>query len=116
MIDAGSFCLIGSSYFLTWALPGTLGSGVHTVTLYVQDIVGARSCTTTVTVKDKTGPTAICKSYVNVTMDNPSQPQHYVTSATVDAGSFDNCSTGLIKILDLTPSSSRLPAGRPVKR
>lgn len=91
MIDAGSFSIIGGSWFIRDARPGRLGPGTHTVTLYVQDMAGTRSCSSTVIVEDKTVPVAICNSYVYATMDDPTRPHDYVSLSALDGGSYDNC-------------------------
>ncbi|MBV5334465.1 MAG: HYR domain-containing protein, partial [Sulfuricurvum sp.] len=69
--------------------------GTNTVTLTVTDNNGnASTCTSTVTVVDNDNPVAVCK---NITVYLNAAGSKTITGQDIDNGSYDNCSSTLIK-------------------
>jgi hypothetical protein len=82
--------------------------GANTVTLTVTDGVGNQSTTTaTVTVEDKTNPTAIAK---NITVQLNAAGTVTIAAADVNNGSTDNCSIATIALDKTTFNCSNLGA------
>ncbi len=70
--------------------------GIHVVTLKATDLSGnMNTCTASVTIKDVTPPTALCKN-LTVTLDNLGKAS--LTAAQVNNGSTDNCSIASVTL------------------
>jgi hypothetical protein len=80
--------------------------GQNTVTLKATDAAGnTATCTTKVTVKDNSGPTAKCK---NATIFLNSVGQATLTPAQINDGSTDNCGIGSLSISKSTFNCSEI--------
>lgn len=83
----------GSGYGPFYGIP----EGEHIITYYAEDACGNQSTATTkVTVKDNTPPQAICSADLQVALS--SNGWGIVQAATIDAGSFDNCSPVFLSV------------------
>ncbi len=91
-VDGGSSDNIGiTSYAINTSSFTCADIGANTVTLTVSDAEGnSDNCTATVTVQDTISPTASCQN-ITVYLDGTGNAS--ITSADVDNGSSDNCST-----------------------
>jgi hypothetical protein len=95
--DAGSFdnCSI-SSWVVSPTTVTCLDPTVSDVTLIATDQSGnSASCTTTVTIEDMLPPTAVCQS-ATVTLSSTGYAE--IRSASIEGGSFDNCSIASIVV------------------
>ena len=74
------------------------------ITLTVEDQSGNIStCNAAVVIQDNIDPTAMCQTSISVTLDNSGAAS--ITSADIDNGSFDNCSSGGSLNLGLSQST-----------
>jgi len=75
----------------------TLSTGVHVITYRVYDACGnSNSCTTTVTVNDKTPPTVVCDQNTIVGLN--SNGVAYIYASSIDDGSTDACGIAYMEV------------------
>ena len=73
--------------------------GMHSIILYATTGSTTLSCSSTITIEDKSAPVVICESYINLPLDDTGHAT--LTTDMVDDGTWDNCGIATL-ILDQT--------------